>query len=164
MAEIPDEETTAEHARKTLKFVEDPTFVELCEQAEGQAVAWAGEDLVRPEVLKRIRSRVPIDLEEWVQFRGNSYERRCMYHLLDDYTLSRLIDYSGQNSSSCFEHGQYPARPYTIARSYDDSVHLILAPEAARRLREAGKLERELRLRIADLEDQIATLQRNEGE
>lgn len=89
------------------------------------------EDKIRPDV-RSLAERGDVTLDEWLAFRGNSWEQELiMRHLTDEALLhcgKHLVDNCRFDES----------RPY---RSYNEAVMGFLAPELLRRLKDANQRE-----------------------
>lgn len=89
------------------------------------------DDRIRPEVRARAE-RGNVTIEEWKNFRGNSWEMELIMPQLTDEALV----YCGAHlvNNCCFDREQ----PYA---SYNEAVMGFLAPELLKRLKAANKRE-----------------------
>ena len=71
---------------------------------------------ISPEIRARVESGLPVTWTEYENLRGNSYERKVLYPLLDDEALVNLTELCLKNSS-CGRLGRF-----SLAKHYDEAL------------------------------------------
>lgn len=83
------------------------------------------DKMIRPEVLALVR-RGNVTLEEWKEFRGNSFEFHLMYPVLNDEAFTYAFGYNLKNTSRADTRDG-------VFSTYDDALKGFFAPEILKR-------------------------------